>query len=191
MARAPRNLFPTGRPGRSIGSQETVSTTMAIVIRPYIETDRPVLRALTIAAFEGVSIDQNIDRLLGPVAGQDWRSRKGRHVDDDIDSPGGELAVAEDSELGRPVGYVSMRIDAASLVGWIPNLVVDAQVRNQGLGRRLLEHALDRFRAQGMTVARIETLAQNPIGSHLYPAVGFQEVARQIHFAMPLQNNKE
>ena len=37
-----------------------------------------------------------------------------------------------------------------------------------------------------MTVARIETLEQNPIGRQLYPSLGFLEVARQIHFAMPL-----
>jgi len=37
-----------------------------------------------------------------------------------------------------------------------------------------------------MTVARIETLEQNPIGRQLYPSLGFLEVARQIHFAIPL-----
>jgi ribosomal protein S18 acetylase RimI-like enzyme len=71
-------------------------------------------------------------------------------------------------------------------VGHIPNLVVDAALRNQGLGRRLLEHALERFLEESLSIARIETLDQNSIGSHLYPALGFREVARQIHFAMPL-----
>ena len=37
-----------------------------------------------------------------------------------------------------------------------------------------------------MTVAKIETLEQNPVGRHLYPSVGFIEVARQVHSAMPL-----
>ncbi|HEX8201896.1 MAG TPA: GNAT family N-acetyltransferase, partial [Isosphaeraceae bacterium] len=157
----------------------------AIAIRAYRASDRPTLRALTIEAFDGVAIDQNIDRALGPIAGRDWRWRKGRHVDDDLDAPGGELAVAED-EHGRPVGYVSMRLDREARVGQIPNLVVAAGLRGRGLGRRLLEHALARFRAEGMAVARIETLEQNPIGRHLYPAVGFREVARQIHFAINL-----
>ena len=58
--------------------------------------------------------------------------------------------------------------------------------RGGGLGRRLIEHALARFRAAGMTVAKIETLEQNAVGRHLYPSVGFIEVARQIHYAMPL-----
>ncbi len=46
---------------------------MAIIIRPYREDDRQALRDLTVAAFEGVSIDHNIDHVLGPVAGRDWR----------------------------------------------------------------------------------------------------------------------
>lgn len=158
---------------------------MTFQIRPYREADRATLRDLTVAAFEGVSIDHNIDLAFGPVAGRDWRHRKGRHVDDDIDAPGGEIAVAED-EQGRVAGYVSMRFDREARVGQIPNAVVAAGLRGQGLGRRLLEHALARFRAEGMTVARIETLEQNPIGRHLYPSVGFREVARQIHFAMDL-----
>ncbi|MGE3819898.1 MAG: GNAT family N-acetyltransferase [Isosphaeraceae bacterium] len=159
---------------------------MTIRIRPYQESDRPLLREMTVEAFEGVSIDHNMDRLLGPIAGRDWRWRKARHVDQDIDGQGGELAVAEDSATGRALGYVTMKFDRESLVGWIHNLAVVADGRNQGLGRRLLEHALQRFREEGMTVAKIETLEQNPVGRHLYPSVGFREVARQIHYAMPL-----
>ena len=160
---------------------------MTVLIRPYRESDRPALRDLTVDAFQGVSIDHNIDDLLGPAAARDWRWRKVRHIDLDIDTPGGELAVAEESETGRAVGYVTMLFDQETRIGWIHNLAVDGAARNQGLGRRLLEHALSRFRAEGMIVARIETLEQNPVGRHLYPALGFREVARQIHYAMDLR----
>ena len=37
-----------------------------------------------------------------------------------------------------------------------------------------------------MEVAKIETLDQNPVGQALYPSLGFTEVARQIHYAMRL-----
>jgi ribosomal protein S18 acetylase RimI-like enzyme len=50
----------------------------------------------------------------------------------------------------------------------------------------LLEHAMDHFRAARLTHAKIETLAQNAIGNHLYPSLGFIEVARQIHFVAKL-----
>src|SRR5262249_27036353 len=131
--------------------------------------------------------EHNIDRALGPIAARDWRWRKGGDVDKDIDATGAEIVVAEDVDSGRPVGYVSLRFDREAKVGQIPNLAVDSSLRNQGLGRKLLEHALDRFRAEGMAIARIETLEQNPIGRHLYPSVGFREVARQIHYAMELK----
>jgi ribosomal protein S18 acetylase RimI-like enzyme len=160
---------------------------MTIQIRPYRESDRDVVRALTVDSFQGVSIDHNIDDTLGPAAGRDWRWRKARHIDRDIDTPGGELAVAEEVESGRVLGYVTMFFDRETLIGWIHNLAVAADGRNQGLGRTLLNHALDRFRAGGMTVAKIETLEQNPVGRHLYPSLGFREVARQIHYAMDLR----
>ena len=61
---------------------------MDIVIRPFREADRPIIRDLTVAGFEGVSIDHNIDERLGPVAGKGWRWRKARDIDRDIDSVG-------------------------------------------------------------------------------------------------------
>jgi ribosomal protein S18 acetylase RimI-like enzyme len=158
---------------------------MAIAIRPYREADRQAVRDLTVSGFEGVSIDHNIDDRVGPIAGRDWRWRKSRDIDRDIDERGAELAVAED-ESGAVVGYVTVQCDPETRIGWIHNLAVAAGARGGGLGRRLIEHALDRFRAAGMTVAKIETLEQNPVGRHLYPSVGFIEVARQIHYAMPL-----
>jgi ribosomal protein S18 acetylase RimI-like enzyme len=162
---------------------------MGIVIRPYREADRQALRDLTVAAFDGVSIDQGIDRLLGPIAGRDWRWRKARHVDEDIEGPGAEVAVAEDDQGGVTVGYVTMRFDPETRIGWIHNLAVAEGLRGRGLGRRLLEHALARCRAEGMTVAKIETLEQNAVGRHLYPSLGFREVCRQIHYAMPLTDD--
>jgi ribosomal protein S18 acetylase RimI-like enzyme len=159
---------------------------VGIVIRPFRETDRGAVVALTVAAFAGVSIDHNVDEQLGSVAGRDWQWRKARDVERDIESPGTELAIAEDTQNGATVGYVTMAFDPETRIGWIHNLAVRADQRGQGLGRRLIEHALDRFRAAGMAVARIETLEQNPIGRQLYPSLGFLEVARQIHFAMPL-----
>jgi ribosomal protein S18 acetylase RimI-like enzyme len=159
---------------------------MATVIRPYRDTDRSVVRALTVAAFEGVSIDHNIDRRLGPIAGRDWRWRKSRDIDRDLDLFGADLAVAEEVETEEIVGYVTMDCDPETLIGWIHNLVVAAAGRGQGLGRRLIEHALAHFRSRGMRVAKIETLEQNAIGRQLYPSIGFIEVARQIHYVLPL-----
>jgi ribosomal protein S18 acetylase RimI-like enzyme len=161
---------------------------MAIHIRPFQPTDHLAVRQLTIAAFEGVSIDHNIDMRLGLLAGRDWRYRKSRDIDRDIDELGAQVAVASDDDSGTVVGYVTMQSDFETRIGWIHNLAVAQEARGQGLGRRLIEHALAHFRSAGMTIAKIETLEQNAVGRHLYPSLGFVEVARQIHYAIALSD---
>jgi ribosomal protein S18 acetylase RimI-like enzyme len=157
---------------------------MNLTIRPFVDTDLATLREILVASFDGVSIDQNIERQLGPIGEHDWRFRKGRHLDDDVRRDPAGIFVAELD--GQIVGFISTWMDRASGVGFIPNMSVRAEERGKGVGRKLLDHALQHFRANGLSLARIETLDQNAIGRHLYPSLGFEEVARQIHFAMRL-----
>jgi ribosomal protein S18 acetylase RimI-like enzyme len=156
-----------------------------MLIRAYREADREALKRITVEAFDGVSIDQNLEQRFGPIAGHDWRWRKARHIDDDLSAEGAATWVAEDED-GEVIGYVTTWADRAAGVGFIPNLAVRAGRRGAGVGRRMIEHALQQFREAGLEVARIETLEQNPVGRHLYPACGFVEVARQIHYAVRL-----
>ena len=55
-----------------------------IRIRPYRAEDLPDLKRLTIEAFEPVSIDRNIESKLGTVGTRDWRWRKARHIEQDV-----------------------------------------------------------------------------------------------------------
>lgn len=157
---------------------------MTPIIRAYRPADLADLKRLTVEAFEGVTLEQNVEDVLGVLHGHDWRWRKARHVDEDVAAHPQGVFVAESE--GRVVGYVSTRLDREAGKGRIPNLAVAAEFRGQGLGRRLIEHALDYFRREGLEYAVIETMAQNEAGRHLYPACGFHEVARQIHFARRL-----
>jgi ribosomal protein S18 acetylase RimI-like enzyme len=84
------------------------------------------------------------------------------------------------------VGFVSTRVDREAAKGRIPNLAVDAAARGQGIGRKLIQHAIDYLRREGMAVVMIETMENNAIGQRLYPSFGFQEVGRQIHYALKL-----
>ena len=156
-----------------------------MIIRPYTEADLETLKAITVEAFDSVSLDQNIESQFGPIAGRDWRWRKARHVDWDVGACGAAIFVAED-ECGEILGYVSTRIDREAGIGFIPNMAVRAGLRGQGIGRKLIERALQALRDAGLELAKIETLDQNAVGQHLYPACGFVEVARQIHYAMRL-----
>jgi ribosomal protein S18 acetylase RimI-like enzyme len=154
------------------------------MIRRYRESDREILKQITADTFENVSIDRNIERKFGLIAGHGWKERKVRHIDADCDAnPEGVFVYEED---GRVIGFLTSRIDAFTKIGWIPNMAVAEGHQGKGIGKQLLQECLAYFREHGMVMAKIETLDQNEIGLHLYPKLGFVEVATQIHYVMPL-----
>ena len=156
------------------------------MIRTYKPSDLPALREITVICFEGVSIDHNIEKTFGQFTDTDWKARKAKHVDADVAAnPDGVFVYEENGE-----GYISTRIDHDSKIGQIPNLSVLPACRGKGAGKALMKAAFDYFEEQGMAVAKIETLEQNKIGRTFYPRSGFTEVARQIHYAMPLKDRK-
>jgi len=177
-----------GDPLRSVmicsDTREIAIMSSDILIRHFRAADLDRIKELTVASFPGVTLEQNVEEALGALAGHDWKWRKARHIDDDVAADSAGIFVAEAD--GEVVGYISTRTDRDAGKGRIPNLAVDAAHRGHGLGRRLIEHALDHFRQQGLAYAMIETMAQNDTGHHLYEACGFVEVARQIHFARRL-----
>ena len=161
-----------------------MASSAQFTIRDFRPEDLETLKRLTVESFTGVTLEQNVEQALGILKGHDWRWRKARHIDDDVAANPRGVFVAENN--GRVVGYITALVDREAGKGRIPNLAVAAEFRGHGLGRQLIEHALDYFRREGMAYAMIETMAQNEVGQHLYPACGFVEVARQVHFACKL-----
>jgi ribosomal protein S18 acetylase RimI-like enzyme len=155
-------------------------------IRPYQPADLERLKEITVDSFTQVSMDRNIELQFGTILGHDWKWRKARHIEEDVRrDPQGTFIAEADAKI---VGYITTWIDREAGVGNIPNLAVESAYRGAGLGRALILRALDHFREQGCAVARIETLEQNPVGQKLYPACGFREIARQIHYCVDLRD---
>ena len=158
---------------------------MSYSIRPYQDTDLEAIKVITLVGFAGVSLDHALEEKLGgELGGHDWRWRKARHIDDDVGVHAEGIFVAEAE--GEVLGYISTVLDREAGKGRIPNLAVAASARGQGIGRALIGHALDYFRKEKLAYAVIETMESNPIGQTLYPASGFQEIARQVHYARRL-----
>jgi ribosomal protein S18 acetylase RimI-like enzyme len=155
-----------------------------ISIRHFRPDDLPLLQQITIDSFGGVALEQMLEEKFGRWNERSWRERKGDQIQDDCRANPGGVFVAERD--GVIVGYITTIIDKVNSRGRIPNMAVVQSARGLGLGRRLVHHALDYFRQTGMKVAQIETMASNDIGQHLYPSCGFEEVARQVHYAMKL-----
>ena len=158
---------------------------MSYSIRPYQSDDLEAIKVITLAGFAGVSLDHALEEKLGgELAGHDWRWRKARNIVDDVAVHAEGIFVAEAE--GEVVGYISTALDREAGKGRIPNLAVVVGARGEGIGRALIEHALDYFREENLAYAAIETMESNPIGQTLYPASGFQEIARQVHYARRL-----
>ncbi len=153
-------------------------------IRVYRPDDLDAIKRLTVEAFAGVTLEQNVEEVLGLLRGHDWRWRKARHIDEDVAANPAGIFIAD--VRGRIAGYITTRIDREAGKGRIPNLAIAAEFRGRGLGRQLIERALDYFRGEGLEYAMIETMAQNVLSNQVYPACGFVEIARQVHFARKL-----
>ena len=151
-----------------------------MLVRPFRDSDAEDVLRITVEAFDGVSISQNMEQQFGPVAGVGWQEYKRGDIRHDIGVNAEGVFVAEVD--GEVAGYATTRLYGDRLTGHIPNLAVDARFRGRGIGRMLVETVLDYFRRQGMKYARIETLEQNEIGMCFYPSAGFTEVARQVHY---------
>jgi ribosomal protein S18 acetylase RimI-like enzyme len=150
------------------------------MIRTYREQDLDALRRITREVFGPGSIDYHLEKHFGLIRGRDWRDRKVRHIDWDLQTPRHAVFVKELD--GAVVGYVTVVLDAEAGIGRIVNLAVAEAAQNRGFAHELIEHALSWMRAEGMEVAKIETLEGNAKGEHIFPAMGFREVIRQIHF---------
>lgn len=161
-----------------------MSQPQEIVIRPFrVEDTEPVV-AITAEVFAPVCIDAHIEKMFGRPAAS-WVDVKGAAVRQELKANPDGCFVADMG--GKVVGYVTTAINAPASRGVIPNLAVTAVCQGRGIGRKLLQTALDYFRGKGLAQAKIETLACNDVGGHLYPSLGFKEVVRQIHFVMSLK----
>jgi ribosomal protein S18 acetylase RimI-like enzyme len=155
-----------------------------LLIRAYRASDLPELRRITVESFGSVALEQMLEHKFGIWNDRDWKARKADHIDDDVAACAEGCFVAE--REGELMGYITIRLDRINSKGRIPNLAVVEAARGLGLGRRLIMHAIDFMREEGIKIAQIETMASNAIGQHLYPSCGFEEVGRQVHYAMKL-----
>ena len=91
-----------------------------MLIRPFQPDDLPTLKRIMVAAFDGVSLDQGMQKLFGIIHDHDWQWRKARHLHEDAAREPSGIFVAEID--GRIIGFISTWQDREAGIGHIPNL---------------------------------------------------------------------
>ncbi len=154
----------------------------SVIIRQARESDVDAIIAVTEEVFGPVSIDAMIESMIGAPAS--WIEIKGNTIRKELaDNLSGAFIAELDGEL---VGYATTSVNKIASRGIINNLAVRAKAQGHGVGRKLLTAALEYFRSLKLEQAKIETLTINEVGRHLYPSLGFKEVAQQVHYIMKL-----
>ena len=154
-----------------------------VTIAPFRPEHLERIIEITLEGFEGVSIDFWIEKEFGHIE-PGWKERKAADVRLSAETEPEGIFVALDRD--EVVGYVTVSTSESKSIGRIADLAVDSRYRRQGLGTALIERALEYIKERGMRLAKIETLAVNEAGQAAYPRLGFKEVARQVHYVMPI-----
>lgn len=74
-------------------------------------------------------------------------------------------------------GYALILFRRGSRVARLYSIAVDPEARGRGLGRRLMEAAVDLARQRGADLLRLEVRVDNPSAIALYRALGFHDFA--------------
>ena len=120
----------------------------------------------------------DVARLM--IGFRDWQGRTAP-ADDVIESTVRELLADPNTEFllggSPPVGVCQLRYRLSVWTGTddccLEDLFVEADVRGSGLGRELVEAALERARARGCTRMDLDANEANAPAQALYRSVGF------------------
>jgi GNAT superfamily N-acetyltransferase len=153
-------------------------------IAPYDVSHLSSVVALSLRAWAPVfaSLERELGPALYTAMVPDWRASQAKAV---------EAACADASmrvwialEDARTAGFAALRLHAEDRTGEIYMIAVDPPSQRRGIATALMEHALDWFRSQGMTIAMVETGGDpgHAPARRAYEANGFQALPTAKYF---------
>lgn len=167
--------FGTGKGGEDPTHQVTMTINLEdIALRPYTRNDIPVIierhQALYWEEFKyptdafGKHVSKGLDQLVQSEGARLWIAEYQPPSNNENENPekiwAGSIAVV-------PIGLKTGRIRF---------LLVESAFRSCGLGRRLIETALDHCRAEEYKVVALSTAGECVAAHRLYTRYGFKQI---------------
>lgn len=127
-------------------------------IKPFDRSHKAQVIALSLRAWDPVfaalkaAVPHYVYRAFYP---RGWQSRQASDIEAFLEAEGDRAWVA--LKMGRVVGWVGLRLHPSDRMGEVYILAVDPEHQRQGIGRALIDCALERMRAAGMAIAMVET----------------------------------
>jgi ribosomal protein S18 acetylase RimI-like enzyme len=94
----------------------------------------------------------------------------------------GLYLVAEDKQTSQLVALLDVEHERWRDTATIWNILVDRAYRRRGLGRELIQRAIDWAREQGLRAIMLETQTNNLAAYRFYQAMGFELCGLDDHF---------
>ncbi|MBV8593535.1 MAG: GNAT family N-acetyltransferase [Caulobacteraceae bacterium] len=152
-----------------------MSDTPSLTIRAATPNDEPALGRLGASL---VKLHHAFDAERFVAAGERTERGYGGFLVSQLGRDDVVVLVAEEDGVVR--GYVYAAVEGPNWMalrgpaGVIQDLVVDPERRRQGIGRRLLDAALDWLRDRGAPRVTLSTAWRNEAAQGLFKAVGFR-----------------
>lgn len=83
------------------------------------------------------------------------------------------LEVVENIQTGRLVGLLDVEEEQWRHTAWVWNLMLDVDVRRQGIGRKLIEKTIIWAKQRHLRAILLETQSNNTPACHFYARMGF------------------
>jgi GNAT superfamily N-acetyltransferase len=107
---------------------------------------------------------------------------------DRLHDPRSPFFVAE--REGRIVAYIvgsvehEIPIYVLSEVGWIHDLWVEEEYRNEGIARQLVMLSVELFKQNGVPQVRLQTAQANDVGRKLFESCGFRVSVQEMQLEL-------
>ncbi len=152
-------------------------------VRPFQPGDLPGLQTLARASHRETRFfsDRNFSRQRAEDLYSTWIT---------AEALGRAQMVLVAATGHRPVGYLSCHYDSVRREGQIGLVGVNSGVRGRGIGKKLVQTALDWFKAQGARHVTVVTQGNNQAAQRLYQRCGFlsRDVRLWYHKWYPVSN---